>query len=336
MTSNGALIRFGDAVRKARAKKRWTLEGLAHEVLGNSERKSYVSGVENGKRKLSPLTIQKFADKLELPEAVVDAAMGVSSANQPTDEQGESTAAALKMEVEDVRKQLKLSEALVIALAYEFAEGDHTDLASAVRGLREALDVARRRQEQATVKSNFGEEVDEILRRVAALNKEGQFEDGAELVDQELAALEEAEAELQARRIALLNAGIDQDYLRRGAGALAAKLIQIAKLELAAGDSLFDALRTNWIEWYERGDKEGLNFDLEVSIELARASQSEARDADQRGKALNDLGVLLWTLGQRESGTTKLEEAVTAYRAAQEERTRNRVPLEWADRKSVV
>ena len=36
------------------------------------------------------------------------------------------------------------------------------------------------------------------------------------------------------------------------------------------------------------------------------------------------------TLGERESGTARLEEAVAAYRAALEEWTRERVPLDWA------
>jgi hypothetical protein len=35
------------------------------------------------------------------------------------------------------------------------------------------------------------------------------------------------------------------------------------------------------------------------------------------------------TLGERESGTARLEEAVTAYRDALAERTRARVPLDW-------
>ena len=43
-----------------------------------------------------------------------------------------------------------------------------------------------------------------------------------------------------------------------------------------------------------------------------------------------NLGIALRTLGERESGTARLEEAVAAYRAALEERTRARVPLEWA------
>jgi hypothetical protein len=44
----------------------------------------------------------------------------------------------------------------------------------------------------------------------------------------------------------------------------------------------------------------------------------------------NNLGTALKTLGERESGTARLEEAVTAYRAALAERTRDRVPLDWA------
>ena len=43
-----------------------------------------------------------------------------------------------------------------------------------------------------------------------------------------------------------------------------------------------------------------------------------------------NLGNALLTLGERESGTAKLEEAVHAYRAALEEYTRERVPLDWA------
>ena len=44
----------------------------------------------------------------------------------------------------------------------------------------------------------------------------------------------------------------------------------------------------------------------------------------------NNLGAALQTLGERESGTARLEEAVAAYRAALEEWTRERVPLDWA------
>ena len=48
------------------------------------------------------------------------------------------------------------------------------------------------------------------------------------------------------------------------------------------------------------------------------------------GETQNNLGNALQRLGERESGTARLEEAVAAYRAALEERTRERVPLQWA------
>jgi hypothetical protein len=44
----------------------------------------------------------------------------------------------------------------------------------------------------------------------------------------------------------------------------------------------------------------------------------------------NNLGCALWRLGERESGTERLEQAVAAYRDALKERTRERVPLDWA------
>jgi hypothetical protein len=43
-----------------------------------------------------------------------------------------------------------------------------------------------------------------------------------------------------------------------------------------------------------------------------------------------NLGNALRILGERESGTAWLEEAVSAYREALQENTRARVPLEWA------
>jgi uncharacterized protein YjbI with pentapeptide repeats len=42
------------------------------------------------------------------------------------------------------------------------------------------------------------------------------------------------------------------------------------------------------------------------------------------------LGNALGKLGERESGTARFEQSVAAYRAALEERTRERAPLDWA------
>ena len=44
----------------------------------------------------------------------------------------------------------------------------------------------------------------------------------------------------------------------------------------------------------------------------------------------NNFGNALQALGERESGTERLEQAAMAHRAALEEHTRERVPLDWA------
>ena len=81
---------------------------------------------------------------------------------------------------------------------------------------------------------------------------------------------------------------------------------------------------------YEYGRDRGSNVHLVAAIALRREQLALAGSADERGVALNNLGNALLGLGERESGTARLEEAVQAYRAALEERTRERVPLDWA------
>ena len=44
----------------------------------------------------------------------------------------------------------------------------------------------------------------------------------------------------------------------------------------------------------------------------------------------NNLGNVLFVLDERENGTERLEQAVDAYRAALEVRTREGMPLDWA------
>ena len=46
--------------------------------------------------------------------------------------------------------------------------------------------------------------------------------------------------------------------------------------------------------------------------------------------AQSNLGTALRTLGERESGTARLEEAVVAHRRALMQFTRERAPLQWA------
>jgi len=64
--------------------------------------------------------------------------------------------------------------------------------------------------------------------------------------------------------------------------------------------------------------------------------RTQARVPLQWATTQNNLGTALQTLGERESGTTKLEVAVAAYREALQERTRERVPLQWAETQTTL
>ena len=330
MTAGGELKAFGLAVRKARTAKGWTLEMLAHEALGNQERKSFVSVVENGRRKLSALTIQKFARVLDLPEAIVDATLGMAPNNTADEAAVERNAEALMREVEALRRELKLSEALVLALAHEFAEGGATDRDAAITGLRRTLEVARELQIKGESGSNFGLEVDAVFKRLAELTERGELGQASDEANRALAAWEEEQEEVKAKGLALLDAGIAQDYLRRDAEAVARKLVRKSELDRAEGANVFEALSSVWNEWHDRGRDKGLNLDLEVSISVANLMVQYAESEKERGAQLIYVGVALYTLGERESGTLQLRKAVEAVSQALKEWTREHAPLEWA------
>ena len=72
-----------------------------------------------------------------------------------------------------------------------------------------------------------------------------------------------------------------------------------------------------------------------ITEKLSKLLDGGAVDERERRSALQmAYGKALTALGERESGTARLEEAVAAYRAALEERTRARAPLDWAGKQN--
>ena len=219
-----------------------------------------------------------------------------------------------------------VSEAALFRLVRPIAE-HITDRDEALLALQEAVQIAKRVQQEGRHGSNLGDFVDAVLGRVTALSARGEYETAISELDE---ALAREEAESNARTHRLLRSAIDQHLLAFDAEGAAAKIARRVDLDTPDPTARVEALRSEFIQWYERGRDKGLRLDLEVSIALARLALARAAGPDQRGTALNDLGAALRTLGQRETGTARLEEAVDAYRAALQERTRDRVPLDWA------
>jgi tetratricopeptide (TPR) repeat protein len=187
--------------------------------------------------------------------------------------------------------------------------------------------------------------------KVAGLREKARVAHAAGDVAEATRLLEEIDAEEKnaEARLAEHRREIEAEFRLRREGRIATKDAQISlalaalrhadaarfiaeQVDLAEEDPAkrFTMLRKVQDDFYVRGRDKGLNADLIVSVETGRIVVARATNAGQRGMALNDLAVSLTTLGERESGASRLEEAVTAYRTALQERTRERVPLEWA------
>jgi tetratricopeptide (TPR) repeat protein len=221
-------------------------------------------------------------------------------------------------------------------LVFEIARrsgGDAADFTQALANAQAAFEQGRRAIEAGERGGNLGALVDDLLRKIAERTQVGDFAGGAAEADRAFAEWERIEAE---RREASLAAGVRiqsegarQDILRRDFRGAAERYARIVELENPDAPTRFAALRAKQDEFYVEGRDKGVNALLEVAIELARLELKAGRDANEKGSAGNDLGVALQTLGGRESGTARLEEAVAAFRAALEQRTRERVPLDW-------
>ena len=118
-----------------------------------------------------------------------------------------------------------------MALARRYAEGDATDFDSALGGLERALEVAAVKEARGDLPSNLGEAVDAVLKRMAELNELGELDAAAVEVDRALEAAEAQGEALEARKAALLEAGLDQDILRRNPTSAAARLVARLGLE---------------------------------------------------------------------------------------------------------
>jgi tetratricopeptide (TPR) repeat protein len=142
----------------------------------------------------------------------------------------------------------------------------------------------------------------------------------------------ERQEERQRRQLRLLEEAIRFDEFAFNDEAAAQKLRLMADVEGVYGtDAIGRYLFDKAAEFYERGDKKGENTALFVAIATYREALKEmTRERVPLDWAMTqmNLGNALTTLGERESGTGKLEEAVAAYREALKERTRGRVPLQ--------
>jgi tetratricopeptide (TPR) repeat protein len=79
-----------------------------------------------------------------------------------------------------------------------------------------------------------------------------------------------------------------------------------------------------------RADNEAFAVVLDLGLGQRIQIGDDLRPGGGAAGTQNNLGTALSTLGERERGTARLEEALAAFREALKEWTRERVPLQWA------
>jgi tetratricopeptide (TPR) repeat protein len=234
----------------------------------------------------------------------------------------------MAQELRQTAYDLGVKDTLVLELARRYAPGSDGDFKQACLGLEKALEAAQRLIALGAMPSNLGDQVQAALAEVSRLVSDQQFDAADALLGQKDVLLANEIAERTQARIVMLAARIDIARAQNKPDAAATHIL--SRLNLDAPVDMFAALRDEWHCWYVSGRDLGVAFDLDLSIHLAHATHARAQTPDQRGAALNDLGVSLQTLGAREADPARLQSAVAASQSALLERTRDRVPLDWA------
>jgi transcriptional regulator with XRE-family HTH domain len=332
------VLKFGQLVREKREERGWSQEALSAAAFAGSTNKGYISRIESGKvPNITRATVRNVAralgiDPEQIPPALrwPEGAEVVKDTNkvalQIQDQLGKLIAA-----LEDRPREFGIKEGMLIALARRYSEGSPGDFDSALAGLERALEVARDERNRGVLPSNISEAVSAVIARIDAFNETGDLEAGQEALDAELAAFDDEDERRRAARDRLYEKGIVQAILSRSVENACRFVVAQFDLNAPADPGeRYKLFRVVFVEWYQRGEEQGLNFDLEVAIALAREAIRRAGNIGHLAAMRTNLGFALQTLGERESGSARLKEAVAIHRAALEEVSRERVPLDWA------
>jgi tetratricopeptide (TPR) repeat protein len=228
-----------------------------------------------------------------------------------------------------------LQRRVIITLASRLRPEERLDFEQAVAELERAVEIALeviKRGQQGIDEDGF---VNAVLVEVANRTKNDDLDGAAQALDHALAEVDRQEAKqhqaARRKRMVFLEAAVEQHTLRRDAVAVAARIEMLAALAQPTEQPAWvPEFRQRADTFYDDGETKGINFSLLVVIELARRMASTAGDENERWSAAILLGNALQTLGQRESGTVRLEQAVSVYQDELQEYTRERVPLDWA------
>ncbi|MCA3441720.1 MAG: helix-turn-helix transcriptional regulator [Rhodobacter sp.] len=328
-----SLAAFGKLVRARRTEKGLSQEALAAAALSNADRKGYISQLENGRlANITALTLQKFARALEIPQADIDSLLGVT---QPPAQEVTDELATLRQErgtLQDALDNLdQLTRAYLIALATQFELPDAYTLPDPA--LRSFL--TKKAEEYRTYRI----QIDALDDRIAGLgNLKAAAQGAAERLDFDeveelLSRVHEVETDIAAKTAEARAA----NALLRGQADQAYRLLSAAADSFAGIDPLEPARRRSGYQ--DRLYAHGLRYGgpgLALSARMihdALADLPQATEPALWARLQNNLAVALQHQSSRiegAAGAALLGQAVEAYGAALEVRTRADHPVDWA------
>ncbi|MCW2273407.1 tetratricopeptide (TPR) repeat protein [Rhodoblastus acidophilus] len=225
----------------------------------------------------------------------------------------------------------QLAEGFIREMAQRVAADKTLDLEGMQQAVRNAIDIYEKEIAGGVQQSN----TDDIVTR-ALQQARNQFDAGKSRLAQETLrrAMEDMRQERDRCEQGVKTLGERRRDMALAAydGEAAAQAI-IEMAEALHGDhhqGVWEELTQQEDALTAFGSDQGSNVHLVAAIGVNRHLERIARTPDEKGYAHNSHGIAAGTLGERESGAAHLEQAVVAYRAALDERKRERVPLDWA------
>ena len=228
-----------------------------------------------------------------------------------------------------------IAEGFIQEMAKRVAGDKALDLDGMKEQVRKAIEIYEKEIARWPVETNLDVIVDRALARAKGQLDRGQSLVARATLDSAAKEMEREEASRREHYVACVTALRTRErdialaaYDGDGAGEA---IVELASAMHGANSAkIVEFLSSEAQTLYAYGRDHGSNAHLVAAIQLRRQLLTLAASADERGAANDNLGTALFKLGERESRTVRLEQAVAAFRAALEERSRKRVPFDWA------
>jgi tetratricopeptide (TPR) repeat protein len=236
---------------------------------------------------------------------------------------------------EEVARARDVAKGFIHEMAKKVAGDQNLDFEGMKQAVRNAIDIYEREIAGGQTQTDIDVIVDKALARSRSLVDLGKSGLARAALRKAAESMRREEEERRER----YNAGVTVLYDRErdialaaydGVAAAEAIILRTEAIYGANAEMVARSLNSEAAMLHEYGRDRGSNVHLIALIILRRRLLDAASSHDERGIAQDNLGTALSALGDREGGMARLEEAVAAYRDALKERTRERVPLDWA------